>query len=195
MKALRGLKKFILVKCADGNEPEIREYVMSNLDSIAHAFHVPADTIMNALESVQDDRALAERFLETIMKSEMVLRKARRERRAKGAQESADILAASVKWTGDKAIIDMPSILASTLTRRQDMLVFMGEDFTVSIPMALLLDLSRIARVRADLTGYVDRHGLHLRWRSGGLDLRPQENPKAEKIIVHLPPRVPAVAA
>jgi len=65
----------------------------------------------------------------------------------------------------------------------------------VSVPMALLLDLSRIARVRADLAGYVDRHGLHLRWRSGGLNLRSQENPKAEKIMVHMPPRVPAVAA
>lgn len=195
MRALRDLRKFILVKCAEGNEKEVRAYVTDNLDTIAYAFMVPAETIMGALESVQDDRVLAERFLETIMKSEMVLRKARKQRRAKVAQESADILATSVKWSGDKASVDMPSLLAAALTRRQDVIVFTGDDFTVSIPMALLLDLSRIARVRADLTGYVDRNGLHLRWKSGGLNLRSQENPKAEKIIVHLPPRVPAVAA
>lgn len=195
MKALRDLRRFILVKCAEGNEREVREYVLSNLDNIAYAFHVPAETIMSALESVQDDRALAEKFLETIMKSEHVLRKARKERRAKNAQQSADILASSIKWSGEKAIVDLPSLLSSVLTRRQDMLVFTGDDFTVSVPMALLLDLSRIARVRADLTGYVDRHALHLRWKSGGLNLRSQDNPKAEKVIVHLPPRVPAVAA
>ena len=74
------------------------------------------------------------------MKSEHVLRKARKERRAKVAQESASILAASVKWNGDKAVIDMPSLLSSALTRRQDMLVFTGDDFTVGIPMALLLN-------------------------------------------------------
>lgn len=195
MKALRELRRFILVKCAEGNEREVREYITSNLDSIAYAFLTSAETIMSALESVEDDRALAERFLETIMKSEHLLRKARKQRRAKVAQKSADILASSVKWNGDKAIIDMPSLVSSTLTRRQDILVFTGDDFTISIPMALLLDLSRIARVRADLTGFIDSDGLHLRWRNGGLNLRSQENPKAEMIIVHLPPRVPAVAA
>jgi hypothetical protein len=89
----------------------------------------------------------------------------------------------------------MPSLLSSALTRRQDILVFAGEDFTVGIPMAPLLDLSKIARVRADLAGFVDRHGLHLRWKTGALNLRSQVNEKASRIFVHLPTRVPAVAA
>lgn len=195
MRALRDLRKFILMKCAEGNPSEVRAYVVQNIDTIAYSFKVSAARIMDAVESTTDDRALAERLLETIMRAEMILRKARKERRAKMAQQSADILAASVRWSGDRAIIDLPSLLASALTRRQDMLVFTGEDFTVGIPMALLLDLSRIARVRADISGVVDREGLKLRWKSGGLNLRSQDNPKAEKIIVHLPPRVPAVAA
>lgn len=195
MKALRDLKRFILIKCAEGNQAEVRAYVTDNLDTIAYAFQVPAETIMSALESVHDDRALAEKFLETIMRAEDLLRKARRERRTKGAQESASVLASSVKWNGDKAIVDMPSLLSSVLTRRQDMLVFTCDEFTVSVHMAALLDLSKIARVRADLTGFVDHDGIHLRWKSGGLNLRSQVDPKAEKIFLHLPPRVPAVAA
>lgn len=195
MKALRDLKRFILIKCAEGNQAEVRAYVTDNLDTIAYAFQVPAETIMKALESVHDDRALAEKFLETIMRAEVLLRKARKDRRNKTAQDSANILATSVKWNGDKASIDMPLLLSSTLTRRQDMLVFTSDDFTVSVHMAPLLDLSKIARARADLTGFVDKHGIHLRWRTGGLNLRSQEDPKAEKIFLHLRPRVPAVAA
>ena len=61
--------------------------------------------------------------------------------------------------------------------------------------MAPLLDLSKIARARTDLTGFVDKHGIHLRWKTGGLNLRPQDDAKAERIFVHLPARVPAVAA
>lgn len=195
MKALRDLKRFILIKCAEGNQAEVRAYVTDNLDTIACAFQVPAETIMSALESVRDDRALAEKFLETIMRAEVLLRKARKERRNKTAQDSANILATSVKWNGEKAHVDMPSLLSSALTRRQDMLVFTCDDFTVSVHMAPLLDLSKIARARIDLTGFVDRHGIHLRWKTGGLNLRSQEDPKADRVFLHLPPRVPAVAA
>lgn len=150
---------------------------------------------MTLVESTQYERALAERLLETILRAETVLRKDRKDRRASTAQAAAATLASTVRWQGEKALVDMPCLLASALTRRQDMLVFTGDDFTVSIPMAPLLDLSRIARARVDLTGFVDRDGIHLRWRTGGLNLRSQVDPKAEKVIVHLPPRVPAVAA
>lgn len=195
MKALRDLKKFVLIKCAEGHERDVREYVISNLDSLARAFHVSAETIMTSVESTHDDRALAERLLETILRAETILSKARKERRASAAQASAATLASTVRWQGEKALVDMLCLLASALTRRQDMLVFTGDDFTVSIPMAPLLDLSKLARARIDLTGFVDRDGIHLRWKTGGLNLRSQEDPKAEKVIVHLPPRVPAVAA
>jgi hypothetical protein len=195
MKALRDLRKFILIKCAEGNQAEVRSYVRDNLDTIAYSFNVPAEAIMGALESQQDDGELAARLLETILRAEEVLRKGQRQRRAKAAQESATVLASSVQWQGEKACIDMPSLLASALTRRQDMLVFTGDDLTVSIPMAPLLDLSKIARVRADLAGFVDKHGLHLRWKTGALNLRSQVNDKALRIVVHLPARAPAVAA
>ena len=56
----------------------------------------------------------------------------------------------------------MPSLFASALSRRDDMLVFTGEAFTVAVYQAPLLDLAKIARVRADLSGWVDRDGLHL---------------------------------
>jgi hypothetical protein len=41
---------------------------------------------------------------------------------------------------------------------------------------------------------WVDRKGLHLRWRTGGLNLFSREDAQAEKIVLHLPP-MPAIIA
>jgi hypothetical protein len=159
------------------------------------AFHVPAETIMTALTNVHDDAVLAERMLETIHGAENRLKKERKQSRAKAAQGSATLLASAVEWCGERAFLDIPSLLASVLTRRNDMLVFSCDAFTVSIYMSPLLDLSRVARARQDLTAYVDADGLHLRWRSGGLNLRSREDREAERIFMHLRARPASAAA
>ena len=198
MKALRDLKRFILIKCTEGNQAEIRSYVTDNLDSLASSFRVSSETLMQALEGTQDDGALAARLLETILRSETLLRKAREATRLIAAQQSAETLASTVEWRGNVAHVDMISLLSSALTRRQDALVFTCDEFTVAITQATLLDLAKIARVRADLTGFVDGEGLHLRWKSGALNLFPQREPNKRKVIrviVNLPARVAEVAA
>jgi hypothetical protein len=113
------------------------------------------------------------------------------------AQAAADQLSRSIEWRGDSAHLDLPALLSSALTRRQDFLTFVSDDFTVSIGMATLLDLSRIARVRADLSGFVDAQGLHMRWRTGELNLVSQAGPPRRKVIrvtVHLPARASVAA-
>ena len=197
MKALRDLRRFILCKSAEGAHAEVRCYVVENLDALARAFHVPADTIMSAVEGERDDSALCTKLLETLRRSEAILRDDRRERRMRAAQASAEALASAVLWKGDQAHIDMASLFASALTRRDDMLVFaFDDDGTVAIYQAPLLDLAKIARVRDDLSGWVDRQGLHLRWgKAGGINLRPQEDADARKVIVRLPAKAAARAA
>src|SRR5580704_15555295 len=88
MKALRDLRRFTLVKSAEGNHAEIRAYVSENVDHVAQAFHVPPETIMNALEQVRDDSDLAARILETIRRAEDRLRDHRKQARAEDAQKS-----------------------------------------------------------------------------------------------------------
>lgn len=197
MKALRDLRKFILFKAAEGRHAEVRAYVIQNIDSLAKAFSVPATTIMDAVEGVHDDNALACKMLETIMRAEHILRKTRRDNRARAAQASADVLAKTVRWEGERAVLDMPSLLSSALTRRDDLFVFLGEDFSVAISQAPLHDLATLQRVRADLTGFVDREGLHLCWRHGGLNLLPQRETSliADRVLFCLPPVSAIVAA
>ena len=195
MKALREFRRFILIKLAEGHPGEVRSYIIDNIARLAVVFGVPAECIVQGTELTKNDRLLATRYLEIVIRAEIMLRQSREERRARAAQESADILAATTKWKGNRAHLDMVSLLSSALTRRQDMLVFTCDGFTTAIPMALLLDLSRIARVRNDLTGFVDRDGLHLRWRTGGLHLRSHTDARAAKVIVSLPPKPAVVAA
>lgn len=194
MKALRDLRKFILIKSAEGHQREIRHYVADNLQRLSIAFRVPPRVLIDAVQGTRDDGALACKFLETILRAEGLIRQQRKEARARAAQASADALASCVQWKNERAMIDKPSLLSSALTRRNDLLVFTCEQFTVGVYMAPLMDLARIARARSDLTGWVDSKAVHLRWRTGGLNLFPQIDPKAEKIIVHLPP-MPAVIA
>jgi hypothetical protein len=197
MKALRDLRRFILCKSAEGNHAEVRCYMIENLDALARAFHGPAETIMGAVEGEREDSALYAKLLETLRRSEAILRDDRRERRMRAAQASAEALASAVVWRGEQAHIDMPSLFASALTRRDDMLVFaFDDDTTVAVFQSPLLDLAKIARVREDLSAWVDRQGLHLRWgKAGGINLRPQEDAEARKVIMRLPAKAAARAA
>jgi hypothetical protein len=196
MKALRELRRFILIKSAEGQQGEVRSFVIENVDRLAKEFLVSAHTIMVAVETVQDDVQLAERLLETIHHAEEKLRTLRKVQRSGSAKESGKLLGQAAEWRGERAYLDMPSIFASVLTRRQDLLVFEAEDFSVAVYMGPLLDLAKIARARLDLTGYVDREGLHLVWRTGRLNLLPRkEDQKAERVVVALARRSAVAAA
>lgn len=193
MKALRDLRRFILAKCNSEEQHEIREYVAENLYDLARAFCVSTGTIITALDNVQDDAALAVRLLETIRKAEALQRDTRKVARATAAQASVDALASMVKWHGEEAHFDMASFLSSILTKRNDLIVFTSDSFTVSFYMSPLFDLARLKK--RDLTAFVDAKGLHIRWGRGGLNLRPQIDPHADRIVMALPARAPAVAA
>lgn len=193
MKALRNLRRFILAKCNSEEQHEIREYVNENLYELARDFCVTTGTIVTALENVQDDAALAVRLLETIRKAEALQRDTRKTARATAAQASADALASMVKWHGEEAHFDMASLLSSALTKRNDLLVFTTDSFTVSFYMSPLFDLARLKK--KDLTAFVDAKGLHIRWKTGGLNLHSQIDRDADRIVMSLPARTAAVAA
>lgn len=193
MKALRDLRRFILAKCNSDEQHEIREYVSENLCELARDFCVTTETITTALQNVQDDAALAVRLLETIRHAESQQRDQHKINRAKAAQASAEALASMARWDGEKAHVDIISLVSSALTKRNDLLVFTCDDFTVGVYMAPLFDLARLRR--RDLTAFVDASGLHIKWRTGGLNLRPQVDAAADFIVMGLPSRAASVAA
>ena len=196
MDALRVLRQFVLIKSAEGRSNEIRGYVTGQLSRFSKAFHVEPEVLRNALASVSDDEALARKLLETIARAEHILRQERKMKRAREAQATASTLAKAAQWKGERAMLDMPSLLLCALTRRNDLLVFISADhFTVSVYMGPLLDLARIARARVSMTGWVDNHGLHIRWATGGLNLRSQDDAKGDRIVLFLPPMSSIIAA
>jgi len=198
MKIIRDLRRFVLIASAEGTHAhaEIRAYITDRLDELARALRVEVPSLAETVELTGDDR-LAGRLLDMTVRAEALHRAYRRNIRLLDAQAAADQLSRAIEWKGDAAHLDLPKLLSCALTRRQDSIVFTCDDFTVSLDMSALLDLSRIARVRMDLSGFVDRHGLHLRWKSGALNLISQPEPSKRKIVhvtVNLPARTSVAA-
>ncbi len=193
MRALRELRRFILIKSAEGNQAEVRHYIVENVDRLARAFHVPVRVIIDAVQGVRSDEALATKFLETIARAETLFRQKKKEDRARSAQASAEAIGTMAEWDGSKAKVDIVSLLASALTRRNDLMVFAFDGGSIAVHQSVLFDLARLKRT--DLSAFVDVRGLHVRWSSGGLNLYPQFDLKAEKVVVPLPAMPVVVAA
>ncbi|MEI9941996.1 MAG: hypothetical protein WDO69_32685 [Pseudomonadota bacterium] len=193
MKALNHLRRFIIAKSNAKEQHEIREYVKENISELARGFCVTTGIIQTALDNVPDDSSLACRFLETIRRSGALQRDRRKEARAKAAQASVNALATMARWEGDRAHVDILSVLASTLTKRNDLLVFTCDDFTVGVYQAPLFDITKLKK--PDLTAFVDAKGLHIRWKTGGVNLFPQIDAEADRIVMSLPSKVATAAA
>lgn len=193
MRALRELRRFILVKSAEGNESEIRCYIIEHVESLARSFHVPVRVIIDAVQGVKEDHSLATKFLETIVRAEGLLRQKRKEDRGRSAQASAEAIGSMAEWDGSRAKVDILSLLSSALTRRNDLMVFAFDGGSIGVHQSVLFDLAKLKR--ADLSAFVDSDGLHVRWRTGGLNLYPQSDPRAEKVVVPLPAMPVVVAA
>ena len=189
--ALTALRRFIH---ANTETPEeICLYVREQVTELATAFGVTAETILARVDGTTDDAALAALLLKNIRNAEASKRALKRDARARDAQAAAEALAVSTTWDGDRASVNIQALLASSLTKRGDLLVFAWEDFTVAIPQASLLDLARLRR--RDLSGFVDAQGLHIRWKTGGLNLRSQVDPSADRIVLSLSRKLVASAA
>ncbi len=187
--ALKHLQNFIRAKNTDDERGEIRAYVKEHAAELAEAFGVSLRSFVSGVDFVGDDAKLAERLVAEIKRSRETKRAAHRTARAGTAQASADVLGAASYWDRDRAVVDIVSLVASTLTSPRDLLVFEARRFDtpVAIPMAPLFDLARLER--ADFSAFVDAEGLHVRWATGGLNLLPVIDDHAERVIVHLPPR------
>ncbi len=194
MKDLKEFRRFVRIKSSEGNHAEIRAYIIENLAPMALLFQVSPDKLRGAIDGIADDTELANKVLGTIADKEESARDTRKDTRAKVAQSAADALANAVRWEGHRAHLDVTSLLALSIERKA-LLVFAGDAFTVGVYMAPLVDLAKIKRVRADVSGWVDAEGLHLRWGRGGTNLRPRADPDALKVIVRLPAKAAFVAA
>lgn len=193
MNALTALRKVIVANRDPENVAEIRAYIEEHVIDLAHDFGVSTETITKMLARGEDDSVLATKMLGIAKKAEAAQRASKKLGRARAAQAAAETLASRATWEGDRARIDIVSLLASALTKRQDLLVFTTDDFTVAVYQATLFDLARLRR--RDLTGFVDSKGLHIRWKTGGMNLRPKTDPQAGRIVLSVSPKTAAVAA
>lgn len=108
--------------------------------------------------------------------------------RREAALAAAQVLAATAVWRGSAALLDVKVLLGDLLadvTIQHISLVSRG--FQVHLPRKKLVEVAGVLpRQFADLESWVDRAGLHFRWRQGrgGLSLYSQEVPARESAHV-----------
>jgi hypothetical protein len=170
---LRNLKKFIRVHRNEGEAGEVRAYLLTHADAIAEAFAVETPVLLEAVAKVADDDQLCRFALGSIATAQEKGSTGKRDARVSDAQASADVIGSVARVYPWGAVeIDLLSLLASVLTGRpSDLLVFRSEAFeSFAVPMSRLSALDRLGRM--DLSATVDASGLHVRWTTGGLNLK-----------------------
>lgn len=114
-KALTDLKRFIRANNSDEERHEIRAYVRENANGLGEVFGVSSSQILAGLETEADDGTLFARLVKEIAAVERGHRDQRVEDRTSTAQASADVLGGFAVWDGERVIVDVVSLLASTI--------------------------------------------------------------------------------
>lgn len=108
-----------------------------------------------------------------------------------------------VRWSGDRAALDVDLLLGPLVQGAHKILVFASPAFEVGLPRGLLRETAKVLGPRRDVTAFVDPKGLHFRWNQGKgrLDFFPQPRlvPGPDLLVVQLgalpPGRSSALAA
>ena len=190
MKNLRELQRYVSIQHRDERDDEVRAFMSENAELVAGLFGVPVTTITNAVATLPDDADLVRKTLNTIKSKIEKAREAKKDAKVSTAQASATALGSVAFWIDEAVHFDLQSLLASCLTNGKEWLVFQGADgFEVAICMEQLLKLARLDR--EDQTAFVDRQGMHVRWREGRgqLNFCHRINPQGERVTFPLPPR------
>jgi hypothetical protein len=91
------------------------------------------------------------------------------ERRRDRSLAAAERLGATARWTDLGAELDMNLLLGELLADRTKKWIAFTADHGAQavIPRHLLAAAAPLRRVHLDLAGWVDLHGLHVRWKGG----------------------------
>ncbi len=193
MRALDHLARFIRATDTDDERHEIRGYVQANSRELAEEFSISEDALRSGIDRETDDARLARRLLAEVDRTRREGRTAKTAERMRKAQEAADAVGALARCREDCWEIDLRALLASGLTDRAHVLVFMVDGFTVATRMRPLFAFRTLKR--RDAWAFVDAKGFHIRWGvAGGLNLPPCVEPNASKIYVNLAPAAACAA-
>jgi hypothetical protein len=197
-----------LVRFAEVGGTNLGEYLVRSGEGLAQQLGVDAEELRAVVHL--PDEALARE-----LQSRLERRAARRAATHADAVQrlavaAAEQLAATARWKGDAAVLDVRVLLGELLvdTTRSYFLfdaTSFSSRFQVALPRSRLANVARVLGGRPDLGAWVDEDGLHLRWNEGrgGLNFLSQCVPAQEMnniLCVNIPPphvahRAPGLAA
>ncbi len=109
------------------------------------------------------------------------------------AMAAANEVGRRARWRRDRAHFSFQRVISTVITDATDLLVFEAEDFSVSVPMRVLIQLGSLGR--SDLRACVSASGLEVKWGMQGSFLFPSApEPCTAQIVLPLPARATGVA-
>jgi hypothetical protein len=175
---------------------EVHDYAIENARDLADAFGVTLDSFVDLLDSCIR-AALPARLTEEIKRA----KEARGDAKKDALQAAADAMAASAKWDGMSAVLDIAPFLAALRGggRKVTQITLANDAFTRIGSEEITVDLGPLRRFatlrRKDtLHAWLDEEGIHIRWNRdghrGGLNVWTQIPAHvSERLITALPSR------
>jgi hypothetical protein len=177
------------VQFAEVGGTNIGEYIASGGEELARKLGAEAEDL-RALVHLPDE-TLARQFRLWFERRARRRAEVHAEAVQRVALTAADHLAATARWEGDAAVLDVRVLLGELLvdTSRKHVLLDatgFGSRFLVSVPRRLLVDTAKVLGGRPDVGAWVDESGLHFRWNEGrgGLNFIPQMVPAQEMATI-----------
>jgi len=185
----------LLVRTPEPGTCNLGEYLADNAGELAQVLGTPAKKL-ETMRSL-DDEHLAPFVRGFVQRARCQQVQGDLERRRQRSLDAASRLGATARRTDLGYELDVDVLLGEPLADRTKKWISFRdmEDFDVTVPRYLIASTVPLRRLHIDLAAFVDRHGLHFRWRGGrgGYNWLPREvHPSlADRVlVVGLAPKV-----
>lgn len=134
-----------------------------------------------------DDAELALQLAVAIGRYKKATVKAQQEARAERAVRAVRRLIGAARRCGERVDLDIDVLLGDVLIdTSKEYICFELDESNVDVPRHSLARARGPTRSFDDVIAYVDRSGLHLRWRAGrgGLNFQPQRRERGAQVLV-----------
>lgn len=183
-----------MMRRPEGGSTNLGSFVALHAATLAPALGLGKDVLAGWSEL--DDETVVERLRAPLTKAREGAVLERLHAGCARSVAAAEAIAASARWIDEMLVLDSDRVLGGLLTHQGT--EYIGFAVPTAEPMlfarSLLVRARILPRLFLDVACFVDRHGLHFRWRGGrgALDLRPERHrpyPLRNALVVTLPPR------
>jgi hypothetical protein len=175
----------VLLRSPEHDSNNIGVYLGEHAERLAPILRTSPDSLRSTV-ALTDERVVPElrRRVASVLGDQQTARATQVSERSSRA---ASLLGQTVRWTELGGVLDVDLLLSDVIADRQNKYVaFTREEQPgVAVRRDLLARVAPLRRNVIDLVAFVDREGVHFRWKGGrgGYNWRPQVVPPHDRVL------------